>query len=1103
MDELRSALGKPYYLYVRSGYCHDSVISLADSPRIIGEKLLPGAGLSPKQVLIRPGSASCVLQILDSSLKTFIPRFGFPGLGLCSWKSLSLGSVCSASRVFKVGNEVIGVEQRPRSLSYCPPRLNSKFSWSFFLYIPVLFFLPLSLSHYLDWRIIFSVMGTLLMITVIFSLAKRPSPPRADQLALCLASFLLSSGSTPHSTGETDPPIAWLQTPKSFSLIRKNPKYKGEWGERICFLGKYAQETACWWGLQVFLAKCFHAKLIFRSSQDQSSKQQSHQTQSDEKEIFWQGKQSGKEKFTITITAPDLDNPQGNLIITWAEQETEIPKWANKVIPAKNQQVPSKHWWKQIMALGREKSSCQPPQRVLTQDILPELLSLQQPTPLHKAVLDNWLHSSKDSLNVVVGRNLQGDYWLDLVKSGPHALLAGTTGSGKSAALTTWLLAMAMRYSPENLQYVLVDYKGGEAFKVLEQLPHTFGVLSNLDPQITVRALQSLGAEITFREQYQQQHHNLSALKRIVVVVDEFKILSQEHPEVLDALIRLAILGRSLKIHLILATQHPNGCIDQQIRANMALKICLRVLANTDSNEVIGDNRAAQLPPIPGRAWVQHGSSDCVQFAFSGDKDFIPQAITSIKWAEKALLLSSSTDFSHQTRLAYHPKASPHLLWLPELPRKISCQELVDKAAHPDNSFLIGLADYPQQQRQSLFYLEEHLNLIISGESSSGRTNLARVLAYQGIKQGKKVYFLTSSSKDLTKDSNFMPTDELLYITQDLQVILEVLRQANLGLLQAVIIIDQLENLLERFEHEYTPLAFPQQLAQLCRQNRQLQVDLAVCTYPESINKSYLQGLTQILVGKISNPLKVSQTGFNPLALSRANDSGLFIYNPQETNTLIRIPLFDEKELLNHDQNKLAYPPRRKTPIPKPALSLLRDQVKSTTIKSLPFSYQNKSEKVLGMGLSEKIFLPDTLASWIVIGEAKTGKTNALEILAQAYPQARVIDDYEYQHHLATSQSFAQHIADVDQPQYLISCTPDTFLQCYQGLLARLKQHSNLLILGTYPQIKNLLKNIEYQIPSLHSLRIPGRGIVVIDGFGKAIQVKNNNDCHSNQSFSR
>ena len=215
-------------------------------------------------------------------------------------------------------------------------------------------------------------------------------------------------------------------------------------------------------------------------------------------------------------------------------------------------------------------------------------------------------------LSAVLGVGAGGPLSADLALDGPHALLAGTTGSGKSELLTSWLLQLACTVPPDLLSLVLVDYKGGSAFTPLRGLPHTAGVLTDLDPADTARALSSLEAEVRRRERIltragAKDVTRLPAgtvLPRLLVVVDEFATLACEHPDVLDTLVRVAAQGRSLGIHLVLATQRPGGVVSPAIRANTSLRVCLKVLDTADSREVLGHDGAAHLPRHPGRVIV-------------------------------------------------------------------------------------------------------------------------------------------------------------------------------------------------------------------------------------------------------------------------------------------------------------------------------------------------------------------------------------------------------------------------------------------------------------------------------------------------------------------
>ncbi|HHX86439.1 MAG TPA: FHA domain-containing protein, partial [Actinomycetales bacterium] len=237
-------------------------------------------------------------------------------------------------------------------------------------------------------------------------------------------------------------------------------------------------------------------------------------------------------------------------------------------------------------------------------------------------------------LRAIVGSTGVAPMSLDLRSDGPHALVGGTTGSGKSEFLQSWVLGMATAHSPSRVTFLFVDYKGGAAFADCVDLPHCVGQVTDLSQHLVRRALTSLRAEIRHREHLlnAKKAKDLVTLEKtgdpdcppsLVIIVDEFAALVQEIPEFVDGVVDVAQRGRSLGIHLVLATQRPAGVIKDNLRANTNLRIALRMADADDSTDVLGVPDAADFPPnIPGRAAAKTGPGRLTTFqaAYSGGR---------------------------------------------------------------------------------------------------------------------------------------------------------------------------------------------------------------------------------------------------------------------------------------------------------------------------------------------------------------------------------------------------------------------------------------------------------------------------------------------------
>lgn len=324
-----------------------------------------------------------------------------------------------------------------------------------------------------------------------------------------------------------------------------------------------------------------------------------------------------------------------------------------------------------------------------------------------RAVLDSGPADSSSGLACVIGADQRGAYSVDLVADGPHAVVGGTTGSGKSELLVSWILSMAADRSPSEVNFLLVDFKGGSAFACLEGLPHVVGILTDLDHERAERALSSLRAELRFRERalvevgVKTVEH--TALARLVIVIDEFAAMMAEHPDLHALFADIAARGRALGVHLILCTQRPAGVMRDALLANADLRVSLRVNNRADSVAVIGSDAAAALTASAvGRGVVAltDRGRQTVQFALSSPDDVLRVAG---RWA-------GSDD-----------------------PRRPWCEPLPDRVAAADAAPGFGLIDLPDQQRRSIarWLPDRDGHVFVLGAPRSGKSTALAALGVE------------------------------------------------------------------------------------------------------------------------------------------------------------------------------------------------------------------------------------------------------------------------------------------------------------------------------------------------------------------------------------
>ncbi len=418
-----------------------------------------------------------------------------------------------------------------------------------------------------------------------------------------------------------------------------------------------------------------------------------------------------------------------------------------------------------------------------------ELFDCQRIEDLHCEV--RWQEARPEKrLKVAIGKGMQGALvYLDVHEKfhGPHGLVAGTTGSGKSELLQTYLLSLVIQFSPQDVNFFVIDYKGGGTGNVVRNFPHCAGVISNLSGGQIRRAMLAISSENKRRQrifsQYEVNHIDAymqlyregktsSALPHLLIVIDEFAELKKEEPEFMQEVISLAQVGRSLGVHLLLATQKPAGTVDDKIWSNARFHLCLRVQDKQDSMDMLHKPDAAYLTS-PGQCFLQIGNDELYQMFQTGycggryqpgerKEDEVvllsESGRRSVLPKEKGKHVTGSlmecvVNYVNQVagQNGYERAES---LWLPELEETIELEEILKQEKAESGYkisdmqvFRIGKYDDPENQCQKILYYEPQKqgHLGICGGPATGKSHLIRLILEQIARNHKPMeaeYFL-------------------------------------------------------------------------------------------------------------------------------------------------------------------------------------------------------------------------------------------------------------------------------------------------------------------------------------------------------------------------
>lgn len=427
----------------------------------------------------------------------------------------------------------------------------------------------------------------------------------------------------------------------------------------------------------------------------------------------------------------------------------------------------------------------------------------------HLNALNRWQENDPTkSLAAIVGVDTLGDtFRLDLHEKfhGPHGLVAGMTGSGKSEFIITYILSLAVNYHPDEVAFILIDYKGGGMAKSFEKLPHTAGIITNLDGAAIKRSLVSIESELKRRQaifakagkqvgvsnidiyKYQKLYREGTVsepLQHLFIISDEFAELKTQQPEFMTQLVSAARIGRSLGVHLILATQKPSGVVDDQIWSNSKFRVCLKVQDRSDSMDMLKRPEAAELTDT-GRFYLQVGYNELFelgQSAWAGapyypsdkvvvDKDnsvvvidknghAVKSAkldVNRAKFGDAKKQLDVITEYLRKIAEEEGIKVRP--LWLEPIPANILVKDIKNKYNVASERFmlnpLIGEYDDPAHQQQCVLRLpiSQEGNVVVYGAAGCGKTTFLNAMVYSLITEHTadevNIYLLDFASETL------------------------------------------------------------------------------------------------------------------------------------------------------------------------------------------------------------------------------------------------------------------------------------------------------------------------------------------------------------------
>lgn len=685
----------------------------------------------------------------------------------------------------------------------------------------------------------------------------------------------------------------------------------------------------------------------------------------------------------------------------------------------------------------------------------------------------NWLSSdSTKSLAVPIGLKSKGDVVeLNLHEKahGPHGLLAGTTGSGKSEFLQTYILSLAVRFHPYQVAFLLIDYKGGGMAQPFKNIPHLLGTITNIEgsKNFSERALASIRSELkrrqTLFDQYEVNHindyhqkfnQNLASepLPHLFLISDEFAELKSEEPEFIKELVSAARIGRSLGVHLILATQKPGGVIDNQIWSNSRFRIALKVQDASDSKEILQNADAASIT-VTGRGYLQVGNNEVYelfQSAWSGapyikdnseaedevaivtDLGLIP--LSEVTPPKKSYADNQSEiDVIVQEIIAVEQALNIKKLqspWLPPLSTRMTIEDYVIEGDYEESvsnkKYMLGLIDEPekQSQRPYVYQLYEDGNIGIFGSSGYGKSFTVMSFLLQMAKnmspQQLHYYVFDFGNgallplKQLPHVADYFRIDEDRKLQKFVRIIKEEMnRRKDLFQQEEVstikmynsmhseplpviyITIDNYDSAKEEYEE------IEQQLTQVVRDGQSLGIYMIfTATRINTVRQSLMNNLKTKIVHYLFDKTEGQQvTGRVSIELE-AIPGRAIIKKEDSYHAQIFLPAAGEddmevyeniKQQVEHIREQFAEAEESNHPLPIPMLPSSLTSLEMSQYAS----HDDHTPRKVAIGLDEEFVEPvyidfEKNKHCLVIGPAQKGKTNTLKLILNHFLQQDV-----------------------------------------------------------------------------------------------------------------